>query len=751
MLPAHLIARICSCIPPSSPLASLMTVNKTWYKGCIMYIYESLYLTSEAHLYSITSSSLSYVSIGWERKEDFSYVRSISVQPGGASKDELMIGDLVLLISLTPKLRKLIIRDSMVMSNIVMRGLSEHATGLRYLDLKGCLCISNTAIPLLISKCLSLEHLDVSYTSITPSGVALLLPDAPKLRRLMMNGCTYRTIGTRSSIGPSNNPQKRSMLEFLSCLDSELTDDYVRYAATVCPQLSSVNFSGCHVSDEAVLSLARHCPLLEHIDISFSPFVTDVGLHALAAFARRLRTVISAGCENLSPAGIAAICSKCDELKEVVLHGCHAVLNSYIADWADEKQCVLLAGGIKAIARSHASVCNSGNTKRLVSKRAQTATVKSTFKVDKKEKDLLVFEDDEQDLKIVMNHISRSTSELAPAALVKLAVSGQALPPVPRVTTPPATPRIKNLLDFDEIDDTVKGGSSLIPVANSTPSSPPVMISRTSHLPHPKSAPHRGNKTTSVIASNGEFDGRFSPMNGRPSAKHGIPASSSILSSSRSSIPRLSPEPNHLAVEPKALREVLEPIRSSSVNGASTHEDEIEPALRLDPRSRNNANYNARDRKHSSWDVLPNHSLGSLLTPHKNQNGYKPRAGRMKIVGDNDVTRLVPPNCEEKGDWNHESMRIDKKKVVTVTASTAGYHASPSSKSGNGGAPPTTSSRASPQLYSPRICPARHVDTASTLSDAGLAMKMPTSVVSSLAHTTGFLPPSFSNRRNVKF
>lgn len=117
--------------------------------------------------------------------------------------------------------------------------------GLKHLDIRGCACMSDTIVPTLLRLKHS-EYLDISYTSITSYAVTSLLPDSLSLKNLTIDGCSYVQRALTPWI-PCSYPyaKQRSSLERLSAINSGLTDDNVRYLASVCPRLVTVDLSGC--------------------------------------------------------------------------------------------------------------------------------------------------------------------------------------------------------------------------------------------------------------------------------------------------------------------------------------------------------------------------------------------------------------------------------------------------------------------------------------------------------------------------
>lgn len=144
--------------------------------------------------------------------------------------------------------------------------------------------------------------------------------DATHLQYLNLNGCVGVT-----DAGLKCLAQRCSTLETLALYyNAHITDDGVvpvieRNRAT----LKTLNFSGCRrIGDGTIKALARHCgPRLVDLDLTRTSSVSNVGLAFICGTMRGLTRLILYACHHLPPASFRSL-SDCVRLEELDLCGC---------------------------------------------------------------------------------------------------------------------------------------------------------------------------------------------------------------------------------------------------------------------------------------------------------------------------------------------------------------------------------------------------------------------------------------------
>ena len=98
--------------------------------------------------------------------------------------------------------------------------------------------------------------------------------------------------------------------------------------AAQCPQLQSLNIglvykyndSGMeslahHCSDIAVLALARHCPLLQDLNINHCRLITDLSINEIALRCKELISLNAQGCPLITTAAQLNVVQQCQKLQ----------------------------------------------------------------------------------------------------------------------------------------------------------------------------------------------------------------------------------------------------------------------------------------------------------------------------------------------------------------------------------------------------------------------------------------------------
>lgn len=181
------------------------------------------------------------------------------------------------------------------------------------------------------------HHLDLSWCNVRERQLAWLLPRLPQLVSLKLTGVDGGDGLTLAALHSCNCP-------LLSSIDLSWTaagDEHVRLLLSRPPDtrpgmsegrsrlryLSEVKFTGTKVTDETIRQLVSHLPLIEKLDLSECPLITDAGVAALAASAQarhRLLALNLARCRRLTDASLRLLAG-CPTLQLLDLRSCEAV------------------------------------------------------------------------------------------------------------------------------------------------------------------------------------------------------------------------------------------------------------------------------------------------------------------------------------------------------------------------------------------------------------------------------------------
>ena len=108
----------------------------------------------------------------------------------------------------------------------------------------------------------------------------------------------------------------------VSCRDG-ITDAVVPALAKSCPNLTTIDLTYCiNITDAAILALAKGCPNLTTIRLDGCANITDAAILALAKGCPNLTTIDLGGCTNITDAAILALAKGCPNLTYMGLGGC---------------------------------------------------------------------------------------------------------------------------------------------------------------------------------------------------------------------------------------------------------------------------------------------------------------------------------------------------------------------------------------------------------------------------------------------
>lgn len=265
-LPPSLFSLILNYLSSREALSLLLTC-KAWSEAVVQGLYQQPRLHSlDSFMYfsqTIASQSTYYP---YAR-----FVRLLELQP--PVSDELLMGDLDHLLSVTLNLEAFCISSCPHLSNLLVSTLSMHVPKLSTLKLEGC-NVSMSFLGKLFRGCPSLKVLDLTFAQLSLSVLPLILQEAPDLECLNLRGLL-------GSGQPWPKPVAGSRLKRLNLSRTRISDEGLLFIALSCPLLSCIHLESCTcITDTGIYSLAHHLPL-QSLDMSLCTQLTDVSLQAL--------------------------------------------------------------------------------------------------------------------------------------------------------------------------------------------------------------------------------------------------------------------------------------------------------------------------------------------------------------------------------------------------------------------------------------------------------------------------------------
>ncbi|MBT7088704.1 hypothetical protein HN928_07060, partial [bacterium] len=162
----------------------------------------------------------------------------------------------------------------------------------------------------------NLPHLNLSGCYLTDASVEAIVRACPELRSLNLSGCTEL-----------RNPQIKlkllTHLDLSGCYD--LTDAAIQAIVENCPNLINLNLNRCHqITDATVGIIAKNCPKLKSLNLN------GCNLKAPHIKSKSLTHLTLKGCHQITDEAIQAIAENCPNLISLDLNGCHQITDETI-------------------------------------------------------------------------------------------------------------------------------------------------------------------------------------------------------------------------------------------------------------------------------------------------------------------------------------------------------------------------------------------------------------------------------------
>ena len=218
--------------------------------------------------------------------------------------NDLLIGDLQLLLECLPYLEEFSLIGCLQGSNLLISMLSTYTPSLTYLRLQGT-TITDSMIGLVCGQLVDLVHLNLEFSSISVSSLKIILSNASKLTHLNLSYC----------ISSNNNAWGKPISSKLTSLilkQSDISDEGLSWISASCPFLDSLILDGCtRLSDNGIYSISSHCKRLDTLSLNFCFGITDISLQALSIHScKSLKILKCHGC-GITSKGIEMLNQAC--------------------------------------------------------------------------------------------------------------------------------------------------------------------------------------------------------------------------------------------------------------------------------------------------------------------------------------------------------------------------------------------------------------------------------------------------------
>jgi tRNA U38,U39,U40 pseudouridine synthase TruA len=279
---------------------------------------------------SVTSAALEKVASICQdssRKYDFD-VRGTSIDVGDVTKvlaghGHISLGNFKLDGSLDDAIAKYV-TDNMFTSTLDLRGTGP-VTAKRFAEL--------VKLGNLEPKGLKVDSIERNAWSAITDVFAKAI-DAHELSHAEVSGCTA---GGVEAIFDNHRGKLKSVtldgqtidlsVESLDYSDNDsITDIHLAVLLAYCPQLQSLNLSGCSKITDAGVTALSQCAQLQSLNLTNCDKITDAGVTALSHFTQ-LQSLNLSFCSKITDAGVAAL-SQCTQLQSLNLTYCNEITDA---------------------------------------------------------------------------------------------------------------------------------------------------------------------------------------------------------------------------------------------------------------------------------------------------------------------------------------------------------------------------------------------------------------------------------------
>lgn len=256
-----------------------------------------------------------------------------------------------------------------------LKGIGNWCALLREVSLSKCSGVTDEGLSSLVMKHRDLRKLDVTCCrKITQVSIAYITNSCPALTSLKMESCTlvpseaFVLIGQRclclEELDLTDNEIDDEGLKSISrcfkltslklgiCLN--ITDEGLGHVGMCCSKLIELDLYRCvGITDSGILAIAHGCPGLEMINVAYCKDITDSSLISLSK-CPRLNTFESRGCPYITSLGLAAIAVGCKQLAKLDIKKCHNINDAGMIPLAHFSQ------NLRQINLSYSSVTDVG-------------------------------------------------------------------------------------------------------------------------------------------------------------------------------------------------------------------------------------------------------------------------------------------------------------------------------------------------------------------------------------------------------
>ena len=183
----------------------------------------------------------------------------------------------------------------------------------------------STAFARLIENNPNLCRLELAHTGVTDLHLAQIASNARCIAQLKLVSESITDIGLHS-LAKSGLPLQLLDLERASITDAGVHEIAMAFSHT----LNALSLSSCSnpgLTDEALLRISQHCPLITQLDVSHSSVASDRSISAISERCSKLQRLSVVGCRFLTDYAIEALARNAHKLQSLNLSRCPCVIS----------------------------------------------------------------------------------------------------------------------------------------------------------------------------------------------------------------------------------------------------------------------------------------------------------------------------------------------------------------------------------------------------------------------------------------
>eukprot|EP00899_Mesostigma_viride_P024747 jgi/Mesvir1/5457/Mv15512-RA.1 len=194
-----------------------------------------------------------------------------------------------------------------------LRAVAANCSQLRHLDIGGCKLVTCDGVSAIAAGCRQLEHLDLfSVKRVTDGSALALAAHCPRLQYLNVYGTK---VGSAGIIAIARACPGLRTLNVSYC--EAVDDGGIAAVAENCPLLECLEYEGCEVGNQGMAPILRNC--LQIKDICFEEYVTGDAVRLGPNSCRELRT-LRISLDSWTDDSIAAMAARCSKLTSLSIY-----------------------------------------------------------------------------------------------------------------------------------------------------------------------------------------------------------------------------------------------------------------------------------------------------------------------------------------------------------------------------------------------------------------------------------------------